>query len=40
VVWGIALGNLENALGASLGLSALFADSAFAFTVAKYGGGG
>ena len=37
-VAGVALGNLGNALGASLGLAALFAVSAFAFTVVKYAG--
>ena len=35
---GVALGNFGNALGASLGLAALFAVSAFAFTVVKFGG--
>lgn len=37
-VAGVALGNLGNALGASLGLAALFAVSAAAFTVVKYAG--
>jgi threonine/homoserine/homoserine lactone efflux protein len=37
-VAGVALGNLGNALGASLGLAALFAVSALAFTVVKYAG--
>jgi threonine/homoserine/homoserine lactone efflux protein len=37
-VAGVALGNLGNALGASVGLAALFAVSAVAFTVVKYGG--
>jgi threonine/homoserine/homoserine lactone efflux protein len=37
-VAGVALGNLGNALGASLGLAALFAISAAAFTVVKYAG--
>jgi threonine/homoserine/homoserine lactone efflux protein len=35
---GVALGNFGNALGASLGLAALFAVSSFAFTVVKFGG--
>lgn len=35
---GVALGNFGNALGASVGLAALFAVSAFAFTVVKFGG--
>jgi threonine/homoserine/homoserine lactone efflux protein len=35
-VAGVALGNLGNALGASLGLAALFAVSSLAFTVVKY----
>ncbi len=35
---GVALGNFGNALGASLGLAALFAVSAFAFTLVKFGG--
>lgn len=38
-VAGVALGNLGNALGASLGLAALFAVSALSFTVVRYGGG-
>ncbi|MBU0621517.1 MAG: LysE family translocator [Gammaproteobacteria bacterium] len=37
-VAGIALGNLGNALAASLGLAALFAVSSLAFTVIKYAG--
>ena len=37
-VIGVALGNLGNALGASLGLAALFAISSLAFTVVKYAG--
>ncbi len=37
-VAGVALGNLGNALGASIGLAALFAMSAIAFTVVKYAG--
>ncbi|MDQ2733659.1 MAG: LysE family translocator [Pseudomonadota bacterium] len=37
-VAGVALGNLGNALGASLGLAALFAASSVAFTVVKYAG--
>lgn len=37
-VAGVALGNLGNAFGASLGLAALFAVSSFAFTVVKYAG--
>ena len=39
-VAGVALGNLCNALGASLGLAALFAVSASAFTVVKFAGAG
>ncbi|HKQ61287.1 MAG TPA: LysE family translocator [Candidatus Polarisedimenticolaceae bacterium] len=35
-VAGVALGNLGNAVGASLGLAAVFAVSAVAFTVVKY----
>jgi threonine/homoserine/homoserine lactone efflux protein len=35
-VAGVALGNLGNAIGASLGLAALFAVSALAFSVVKY----
>ena len=35
-VAGVALGNLGNAIGASLGLAALFAVSSVAFTVVKY----
>lgn len=38
-VAGVALGNLGNALGASLGLAALFAVSSTAFMVARYAGG-
>ena len=37
-VAGVALGNLGNAVGASLGLAALFAVSSVAFTVVKYVG--
>jgi len=37
-VAGVACGNLLNALGASLGLAALFAVSSFAFTVVKFAG--
>ena len=37
-VAGVALGNLGNAAGASLGLAALFAISSLAFTVVKYAG--
>jgi threonine/homoserine/homoserine lactone efflux protein len=37
-VAGVACGNLGNALGASLGLAALFAISTLAFSVVKYGG--
>ncbi len=37
-VAGVALGNLGNAVGASLGLAALFAVSATAFTVVKLAG--
>lgn len=37
-VAGVTLGNLGNAIGASLGLAALFAVSSFAFTVVKYAG--
>lgn len=37
-VAGVALGNLGNALGASVGLAALFAISAVAFWVVKYAG--
>src|SRR3972149_202596 len=37
-VAGIALGNLGNALGASVGLAALFAVSSLAFTIVKYAG--
>ena len=37
-VAGVAIGNLGNALGAALGLAALFAVSALAFEVVKYAG--
>jgi threonine/homoserine/homoserine lactone efflux protein len=37
---GVALGNLGNAFGASIGLAALFAVSTFAFTVVKFAGAG
>lgn len=37
-VAGVALGNLGNAIGASLGLAALFAVSALAFSMVKYAG--
>src|SRR5262245_7591655 len=37
-VLGVALGNLGNAVGASIGLAALFAVSSMAFTVVKYAG--
>jgi len=37
-VAGVALGNLGNAVGASLGLAALFALSSAAFTIVKYAG--
>lgn len=37
-VAGVALGNLGNALAASIGLAALFAVSALAFAVVKYAG--
>ncbi len=37
-VAGVALGNLGNALATSLGLAALFAVSAAAFTIVKYAG--
>jgi threonine/homoserine/homoserine lactone efflux protein len=37
-VAGVALGNLGNALGASIGLAALFAVSSLAFLVVKYAG--
>lgn len=37
-VAGVALGNLGNALGASVGLAAVFAISSFAFSVVKYAG--
>lgn len=39
-VAGIALGNLGNAIGAALGLAALFAVSSAAFLVVKYAGAG
>jgi threonine/homoserine/homoserine lactone efflux protein len=37
-VAGVALGNLGNAVGASLGLAAMFAVSAITFTAVKYAG--
>ena len=37
-VFGVALGNLTNAVGAALGLAALFAVSSSAFTVVKWAG--
>lgn len=37
-VAGVALGNLGNALGASIGLAALFAWSTLAFTLVRYAG--
>jgi threonine/homoserine/homoserine lactone efflux protein len=37
-VAGVALGNLGNAIGAALGLAALFALSSLAFTLVKYAG--
>ncbi|HYD62261.1 MAG TPA: LysE family translocator [Noviherbaspirillum sp.] len=37
-VIGVALGNLGNAVGAAIGLAALFAVSSLAFTVVKYAG--
>lgn len=37
-VAGVAFGNLANAVGAALGLAALFAVSAAAFTIVKYAG--
>jgi len=37
-VAGVALGNLGNAIGASVGLAALFAVSSVAFTTVKYAG--
>lgn len=37
-VAGVALGNLGNALAASIGLAALFAMSSLAFTIVKYAG--
>jgi threonine/homoserine/homoserine lactone efflux protein len=37
-VAGVAFGNLGNALGASIGLAALFAISSVAFTIVKYAG--
>jgi threonine/homoserine/homoserine lactone efflux protein len=39
-VFGVALGNLGNALAASLGLAALLAVSSLAFTVVKFAGAG
>jgi threonine/homoserine/homoserine lactone efflux protein len=37
-VAGVALGNLGNAIGASIGLAALFAVSSLAFTIVKFAG--
>lgn len=37
-VAGVAIGNLANAIGAAIGLSALFGVSSLAFTVIKYAG--
>lgn len=37
-VAGVAFGNLANAIGASVGLAALFAVSSLAFTIVKYAG--
>ena len=37
-VVGVALGNLGNAIGAAIGMAALFALSSLAFTVVKYAG--
>lgn len=37
-VAGVALGNLSNAVGASIGLAALFAASSLAFTVVRWAG--
>lgn len=37
-VAGVAIGNLGNAIGASIGLAALFAISSLAFTIVKYAG--
>ena len=39
-VAGVALGNFGNAIGAAIGLAALFAVSSVAFTVVKYAGAG
>jgi len=39
-VGGVAVGNLCNAIGAAVGLAALFAISSLAFTVVKYAGAG
>lgn len=39
-VAGVALGNFGNAIGASIGLAALFAVSSMAFTIVKYAGAG
>lgn len=39
-VAGVALGNFGNAVGAALGLAALFAVSSLAFTVVKFAGAG
>jgi threonine/homoserine/homoserine lactone efflux protein len=37
-VAGVALGNLANAIGASLGIAAIFAVSSIAFSIVKYAG--
>lgn len=37
-VAGVAIGNLVNAIGASVGLAVVFAVSAVAFAIVKYGG--
>ena len=37
-VAGVAMGNLANAIGASVGIAAIFAVSALAFTIVKYAG--
>ncbi len=39
-VAGVALGNLANAIGASIGIAAIFAVSSLAFSVVKYAGAG
>lgn len=39
-VAGVAIGNLGNAIGASIGLAALFAVSSLAFTLVKFAGAG